>query len=232
MNPIICALDTKDTQHATRLAASLKPYIGMVKLGLEFFTKNGPEGIRQVASAGLPIFLDLKFHDIPNTVAQAVRSAISLDVRILTIHGLGGLSMMKAAAEAAAEEADKQNKTCPLVVAITVLTSMDGSDLQGIGISRSPAQQVEILAPLAKEAGLGGVVCSPHEIAQVKALCGTGFKTVVPGIRPASADKGDQKRTLSPAEAIAQGADYLVIGRPITQSPDPAEAAKEIAASL
>ncbi|MCE3232213.1 MAG: pyrF [Rickettsiaceae bacterium] len=231
-NPIICALDTKDITAAKKLCAQLQPHIGMIKLGLEFFTKNGPDGIRAVASSGIPIFLDLKFHDIPNTVAEAIRSAVSLDVSIITIHTLGGQNMMQGAICAARDEAERLGKKRPIIVGVTVLTSMDEADLNGIGVDRKPAQQVEVLAKLAKQSGLDGIVCSPHEIELVKKLCGQDFKTIVPGIRPAGGDNGDQKRVMTPKEAVDKGADFIVVGRPITVSDNPAKAAQEIFNSL
>jgi orotidine-5'-phosphate decarboxylase len=227
-NPIICALDTKSIKDAKELCIKLHPHIGMVKLGLEFFTTNGASGMREIAALDVPIFLDLKFHDIPNTVAEAVRSAVDLGVSIITIHTLGGKNMMQAAACAASDEAKKSGKNRPLIVGVTVLTSMDDTDLVDIGIKQSAAHQVELLAALAKESGLDGVVCSPHEIELVKKICGANFKTIVPGIRPATADKGDQKRVMTPKEAMDKGADFIVIGRPITQSPNPTEAAAGI----
>jgi len=231
-NPIICALDTKDIQQAKNLAVSLKENIAMVKCGLEFFTTNGAEGIKEVASTGLDIFLDLKFHDIPNTVAEAIRSAVSLNVRIITIHTLGGKTMMQAAAKAAKEEADKLGIKKPLIVGVTVLTSMDDQELEGIGINQAAPQQVRILAKLAKESGLDGIVCSPHEIKLVREACGNDFVTVVPGIRPTSSATDDQKRVMTPKEAVDNGADYIVIGRPITKSVYPQNSAKEIFESL
>ncbi len=227
-NPIICALDTKNIQEASKLCQDIKAHIGFIKLGLEFFTKNGPQGFTEVAKTGVPIFLDLKFHDIPNTVAEAVSSALTLDVSIITIHTLGGSEMMKAAAKAAKETAEKLNKKPPLIVGVTILTSMDEQDLAGIGINRQVAKQVEILAKLAKSSGLDGIVCSPHEIELVKSVCGVDFKTVVPGVRPKSADAGDQKRIMTPSQALGKGADYIVIGRPITKANNPVIAAKEI----
>lgn len=231
-NPIICALDTKDVKEAQNLALSIKEQVGMIKCGLEFFTKNGSDGIRQIAQTGIEIFLDLKFHDIPNTVAEAVKSAVSLDVSIITVHSLGGKKMMQAAAIAAREESLRLNKKKPLIVGVTILTSSDDSDLQEIGINRQVTKQVEILAKLAKEAGLDGIVCSPHEIKAVKSICGADFITVVPGIRPESSENNDQKRVMTPKEAIANGADYIVIGRPITKSENPQKAAEEIFNSL
>lgn len=231
-NPIICAIDTKDLEQAKNLCKAIAPNVGMVKLGLEFFTIHGASGVKEIAALGLPIFLDLKFHDIPNTVAEAVKSAVRLGVEIITIHTLGGLQMMQAAANAAKEESDKLGVKKPIIVGVTVLTSMDDEDLKTIGLDRSAAQQVQLLAKLAKKSGLDGIVCSPHEIELVKSLCGKDFKTVVPGIRPENSDKGDQKRVMTPKQALTFGADYLVIGRPITKSENPTLASQQIANSL
>ncbi|MHB1217676.1 MAG: orotidine-5'-phosphate decarboxylase [Alphaproteobacteria bacterium] len=225
--PVYVALDMTDAAEAASLAKRLRGHVGGVKLGLEFFVANGPAGIRAVSDAGLPVFLDLKLHDIPNTVAGAMASAVALNPAIVTIHASGGAAMMRAASAAAREA-----KTPPLVIAVTVLTSLDDGDLEAVG-QRPPAlEQAVRLALLAKESGLGGAVCSPHEVAAIRARCGAGFKLVVPGIRPASAALGDQKRVMTPAQAMAAGADHLVIGRPITQAKDPAAAARAIAAEL
>ncbi len=230
-NPVICALDTKDANEAARLAAELRPEVGAVKLGLEFFTANGPEGVHKVAQSGAPVFLDLKFHDIPNTVAGAIASARSLPVFMMTVHTIGGYGMMKAAAEATLQAEYGKSKR-PLIVGVTVLTSLSNDDMPALGISGYVSDQVKRMAELAQKAELDGVVCSPHEIALLRKQCGPDFTLVVPGIRPAGSDAGDQKRTMSPAEALALGADYLVIGRPITQSPQPRLAAREIVSSL
>lgn len=229
---IFVALDTTDVEEARTLARRLKGSVGGAKLGLEFFTANGAGGVRAVGKAGLPLFLDLKFHDIPNTVAGAVRAAIKLRPRIMTIHAGGGPAMMRAAAEAASEAAKEQNVKRPLVVGVTVLTSLDTDDLTAVGQSGPPAEQVVRLASLARACGLDGVVCSPKEAASVRAACGPDFKLVVPGIRPSLSLSGDQKRAAGPADAVSAGADYLVIGRPITRAPDPAAAARAMAATL
>ncbi|PIR37763.1 MAG: orotidine-5'-phosphate decarboxylase [Alphaproteobacteria bacterium CG11_big_fil_rev_8_21_14_0_20_39_49] len=231
-NIIICAIDTKDIKQAKELALAVKDSVAMVKCGLEFFTAHGAEGIKEVASTGIDIFLDLKFHDIPNTVAEAVKSAVSLDVSIITIHALGGKAMMQAASYAAKEEAAKLGKQKPLIVGVTVLTSMDDNELNGIGIDRTAFEQVEILAKLAKESGLDGIVCSPHEIKSVKSICGKDFVTVVPGIRPDSGTNDDQRRVMTPKQAVNEGADYIVIGRPITRSKNPAKTAHDIFNSI
>lgn len=229
---IFVALDMTDVDEARALAGRLKGSVGGAKLGLEFFTANGVGGVRAVAKAGLPLFLDLKFHDIPNTVSGAVRAAVKLRPAIMTIHAGGGPAMMRAAAEAATEAAKAQNVKRPMIVGVTVLTSLDADDLAAVGQSGPPAEQVERLARLAKECGLDGVVCSPKEAAAVRAACGPDFKLVVPGIRPSLSLSGDQKRTSGPADAVNAGADFLVIGRPITRAPDPAAAARAMAAAL
>lgn len=229
---IFVALDTTDVEEARGLARRLKGAVGGAKLGLEFFTANGAGGVRAVGKAGLPLFLDLKFHDIPNTVAGAVRAAIRLRPRIMTIHAGGGPEMMRAAAEAATEAAKEQNVKRPIVVGVTVLTSLDAGDLEAVGQVGPPAAQVVRLAQLARDCGLDGVVCSPKEAASVREACGPDFKLVVPGIRPSLSLSGDQKRTSGPADAVNAGADYLVIGRPITRAPDPAAAARAMAAAL
>lgn len=227
-NPLICALDTQDITLAKSLCQTIRPFVGMVKLGLEFFTTHGSDGVKQIAEAGIPIFLDLKFHDIPNTVAKAVTAATQLPVEMITIHTSGGFAMMQAAQQAAQNEAAKLNKQTPLIVGVTILTSLDQDDLQSVGYAYPLTTQVQKMAELAKQAGLDGIVCSPHEIKLVKQVCGKMFKTIVPGIRLEDANTQDQKRTLTPNEALTEGADYLVIGRPITQSKNPADTAKKI----
>ncbi len=227
-NPIFCALDTTDVELAASLARGLHGAVGGIKLGMEFFYGQGPQGYHKVAEAGLPVFLDLKLHDIPNTVAGGIRAVLPLRPAIVNVHGAGGLAMMRAAAGAAGEAgADR-----PLVIAVTVLTSLDRSDLAATGVSDSPSDQVRRLAALAREAGLDGVVCSAHEIEALRRDLGPDFKLVVPGIRPAGSDAGDQKRVMTPAQALALGADVLVIGRPITGAANPRAAADAIAASL
>ena len=221
---VFVALDTPDMDGALSLAGSLAGVVGGIKLGKAFFTANGPQGVRRAAAAGLPVFLDLKFHDIPNTVADAVRAALSLAPVMLTVHASGGAAMMRAAAEAAREGGANR----PLVLGVTVLTSLGAEDLAATGLSGPVPDQVMRLARLAQASGLDGVVCSAREAAALRAECGADFKLVVPGIRPAGAAAGDQKRTATPAEAMAAGADYLVIGRPVTGAGDPAQAARAI----
>lgn len=222
-NPIYVGLDTPDLDHAEALGRAVKPYVGGLKLGLEFFMANGPDGVRRMGRVGLPIFLDLKLHDIPNTVAGALKSLSVLDLAIVNVHAGGGLNMMQAAHAVRPPGAK--------LIAVTVLTSLDEADLAGIGVSGTPAAQVQRLAALTREAGLDGVVCSAHEVAHLKAEWANGL-FVVPGIRPAGADLGDQKRVMTPAEALAAGAGVLVIGRPITAAADPASAAAAIANTL
>ncbi|MHA1601299.1 MAG: orotidine-5'-phosphate decarboxylase [Alphaproteobacteria bacterium] len=231
---IFVALDTPDLARATHLAAALSGVVGGVKIGKEFFTAHGPAGVNAVVRAGSGrLFLDLKFHDIPNTVAGAVRAAVSLRPTLLTVHAAGGPAMLRAAVEAAAATATGEaNVPRPRILGITVLTSLDDDDLGAVGQRGPLADQVRRLAALAQENGLDGVVCSPHEIAALRSLCGPDFLLVVPGIRPDWAAAGDQKRVLTPAEAVAAGADFLVIGRPITGADDPLAAAHRIAAEL
>jgi len=209
------------------LGKSLQGNVGGLKVGKEFFTAHGPAGVRQIIPEGMPFFLDLKFHDIPNTVAGAVRAACALTPTMLNVHAAGGRAMMQAARDAAHESANP-----PWVLAVTVLTSLDTNDLSDIGVQGTPGDQVLRLAALAQRAGLDGVVCSAQEITALRDACGPDFKLVVPGIRPHGSATGDQKRTMTPAEAVQRGADVLVIGRPITGAADPADAAKSITAEL
>lgn len=231
-NPIICALDTKDVLEAVRITNKLANRIAMVKLGLEFFTKNGTDGVNAVIDSGVPVFLDLKFHDIPNTVEHAVRSAVKMNINMLTVHTLGGSDMMKAAVKAAKDESNKLGKKPPLVVGVTVLTSIDDEDLNKIGINKTTNEFVGELAMLAKDSGLDGVVCSPFDIDLVKSKTSKDFITVVPGIRPNNSDKNDQKRIMTPTEAVQKGAEYLVIGRPITRSNDIRKTVDDIITSI
>ncbi len=227
-NPIFCALDTTDVARAVMLAQSLKGTVGGVKIGMEFFNANGPTGYAEVAKAGLPIFLDLKLHDIPNTVAGGIRAVLPLKPAIVNVHAAGGLTMMKAAADAAAEAGSER----PLVIAVTMLTSLDADDLTDTGVTGTPADHVLRLAHLAAKAGLDGIVCSAHEIERLRAELGPDFKLIVPGIRPAGSDVADQKRIMTPPQALSLGADVLVIGRPITNAVNPHDAAAAISASL
>jgi orotidine-5'-phosphate decarboxylase len=230
MNPVFAAIDTISTPVAAPLVGALAGAVGGIKLGLEFFCANGPQGIRAVmaGAAGLPLFLDLKLHDIPNTVAGAVRAVAPLAPYLLTVHAAGGPQMMRAAADAAAEMGPGR----PRLVAVTVLTSLDQSDLTAIGVAGGVTEQAARLAGLALASGLDGVVCSAHEAATLRKQLGPDAILVVPGIRPAGAATGDQKRVMGPAEAMAAGATHLVIGRPITEAADPAAAARAIAREL
>ena len=228
MNPsdrIFVALDTPDLDKALALAEGLSGLVGGVKLGKEFFTAQGPAGVNAVSALGVAVFLDLKFHDIPATVAGAVGAALAMKPLMLNVHASGGEAMMRAATDAAREAGDER----PLVVAVTVLTSLWSGDLVATGIGDNMEDQVLRLAALAENCGLDGVVCSPREVAALRRERGPDFKLVVPGIRPAWAATDDQKRVETPADTVAAGADYLVIGRPITESQDPADAAKRIA---
>ncbi len=227
-NPIICAIDTPTIEGAKKLIGQIAPHVGAVKLGLEFFVANGIEGVkRAMDGSDVPLFLDLKFHDIPNTVAKAITSTADINCFLLTIHTSGGAEMMQRAAEAATSLPSK-----PKILGVTVLTSMDANDLSDIGCKHDTREQVVSLAQLAQTSGLDGVVCSPHEVSFIRAACGHDFTLVVPGIRPAASTADDQKRTMAPREAVDLGADYLVIGRPITQADYPDLAAAKILESL
>ena len=222
-SPIFVAIDTPDFERAKEIAARVRNHVGGIKLGLEFFCANGRHGVREMAELGLPIFLDLKLHDIPNTVGKAIQALRPLEPAILTVHAAGGRAMMEDA-KAAAPRGTR-------VVAVTVLTSLDQDDLGAIGITGTPNAQVERLTVLAREAGLDGVVCSGNEVAAAKKLWPEGF-FVVPGVRPADGPAGDQKRVMTPRKALDAGASILVVGRPITQAPDPDTAARAIEATL
>ncbi|MBT5709222.1 MAG: orotidine-5'-phosphate decarboxylase [Verrucomicrobia bacterium] len=231
-NPIIAALDVPSVDQAHSLIDQIGDQVGAFKVGMELFTAAGPEIIGRIRERNASVFLDLKFHDIPNTVAKAVASAVRLDVQMLTIHTHGGLTMMKAAETAAQETATKLGRTAPLVLGVSVLTSMDQSDLEEIGIQDTVPDQVAKVVNLGVNAGLRGFVCSPLEIERLRSMIPKGTKLVTPGIRMASDDKGDQKRTKSPQEALQSGADYLVIGRPIYGAPDPSGALTRILESI
>ena len=223
-NPIFCALDTTDVGQALAWARAIKPYVGGLKIGLEFFNANGPQGVAKVVEVGLPVFADLKLHDIPNTVAGGIRAVLPLGISIVNVHAAGGEAMLRAAADAATTAVAKR----PKVIGVTMLTSLDQSDLTATGVTGTPTEHVTRLAKLAKSAGLDGVVCSAHEIAPLRQALGPDFMLIVPGIRPAGAAVGDQKRVMTPREAVQLGATILVIGRPITAATDPAAAARAI----
>lgn len=241
---ILVAIDTPDVAHAQALSRKLQGHVGGIKLGLEFFNANGHGGVREVvhgdeeatprgqSTPNQPLFLDLKFHDIPNTVAGAVRSVVPLNPKIINVHASGGPEMMRQAMAAAKFAAEPLGIVRPMLIAVTILTSMGEDDVEAVGMKGPALDQVVRLAALTQKCGLDGVVCSAREIEAIRKECGPDFKLIVPGIRPAGSDKGDQKRTMTPREAVDAGADYLVIGRPITQAPDPVEAVKAIVAEL
>lgn len=223
MRSIFVAIDTPELERAHKLAKAVKPLAGGVKLGLEFFCANGPAGVHDIAALGVPVFLDLKLHDIPNTVAKAIAALRPLEPAILTVHAAGGRAMMEEA-KAAAPEKTK-------VVAVTVLTSLDREDLAATGVAGKPAEQVERLAALARESGLDGIVCSGEEVKAARRAWPHGF-FVVPGVRPPGAGLADQKRVVTPRAALDDGASILVIGRPVTGADDPVAALKAIAGTL
>ncbi len=223
MSPIFVAVDTPNVERARRIAEAVAGVAGGLKLGLEFFAGNGPSGVAVLGKLGLPIFLDLKLHDIPNTIAKAVEALAPLRPAVLTVHAGGGRAMLESA-KAAAPEGTR-------IVAVTVLTSFDQADLDDAGVAGSPADQVARLAALARSSGVDGIVCSGAEVAAARRAWPDGF-FVVPGVRPEGSDTGDQKRVVTPRAALADGASILVIGRPITGAPDPGQAIRAIVESL
>ena len=231
-NPVFVAIDTPSLEAADHLAHRLAPLVGGIKLGLEFFCTHGPEGIRHMSKHGLPIFLDAKLHDIPNTVAGAVAALTALPVTYLTIHASGGPAMLEAARIAADDTARRLHTDRPRLLAVTVLTSLDTGDLHAVGQDAAAHHQVDRLAFLAVEAGIDGVVCSAQETAHLRRRFATNIHLVVPGIRPTWSTADDQKRVTTPAQAIQDGADILVIGRPITTATDPARAAARVLEEL
>jgi len=240
-NPVYCAIDSVDLPQAARLiraaAGGPTPAVGGIKLGLEFFLAHGAPVVRYafpapVRATGVGFFLDLKLHDIPNTVAGGIRAVVELEPTFITIHTAGGPAMMKSAAETAAAEAKRLGVARPRLLGVTVLTSLDRGDLEATGVKADPSEQVLRLAALARESGLDGVICSPLEIAALRKACGRDFVLMVPGIRPPGTASADQKRVMTPGEAVRLGANHLVIGRPITEAADPASAAEAIARDL
>jgi orotidine-5'-phosphate decarboxylase len=231
-NPIIVALDFPDPAQALKLTRDLAGLVGAFKAGKELFISGGPDVVRLIRDTGAEVFLDLKLHDIPNTVAAAVAAAVRLDVQMLTLHTCGGSTMLKAAVEAAGRTATQLNRTPPLLLGVTVLTSMDANALVEVGVEGNVGRQVERLANLAVQSGLGGLVCSPLEIASLRQFLPSAFQLVTPGIRSGTEPADDQRRTLSAREALLAGANRLVIGRPIHTAADPRAATHEILRSL
>jgi orotidine-5'-phosphate decarboxylase len=224
---IIVALDFAQAAPALELVHRLEPSLCRLKVGKELFTSAGPQLVEQLQQRGFEVFLDLKFHDIPNTTAQACKAAASLGVWMVNVHALGGRRMMETAREALANVAHR-----PQLIAVTVLTSMAQEDLHGIGIAATPAEMVSRLAQLTRDSGLDGVVCSAQEAALLRQQCGQAFSLVTPGIRPANTAANDQSRIMTPRAALESGASYLVIGRPITQAPDPLKALQAISLEI
>ncbi|HFU7507356.1 TPA: orotidine-5'-phosphate decarboxylase [Escherichia coli] len=227
-SPVVVALDYHNRDAAMAFVDKIDPRDCRLKVGKEMFTLFGPQFVRELQQRGFDIFLDLKFHDIPNTAAHAVAAAADLGVWMVNVHASGGARMMTAAREALVQF----GKDAPLLIAVTVLTSMEASDLADLGVTLSPADYAERLAALTQKCGLDGVVCSAQEAVRFKQVFGQEFKLVTPGIRPQGSDAGDQRRIMTPEQALAAGVDYMVIGRPVTQSVDPAQTLKAINASL
>ncbi|EAQ2764827.1 orotidine-5'-phosphate decarboxylase [Salmonella enterica] len=227
-SPVVVALDYHERDKALAFVDKIDPRDCRLKVGKEMFTLFGPQLVRDLQQRGFNVFLDLKFHDIPNTTARAVAAAADLGVWMVNVHASGGARMMAAARDALAPF----GKDAPLLIAVTVLTSMETSDLRDLGVTLSPAEHAERLARLTQQCGLDGVVCSAQEAVRFKQVFGTAFKLVTPGIRPAGSEAGDQRRIMTPEQALSAGVDYMVIGRPVTQSVDPAQTLKDINASL
>ena len=231
---LLVALDVDTADRALALAEQVRGVAGGLKVGSRLFTTAGPDLVRRLVDSGARVFLDLKFHDIPNTVAQAVDAAVRTGAWMINVHASGGSAMMQAAARAAAEAATASGRPAPLVIAVTVLTSMDADGLHQVGVTRPLLDHVLVLARMAHAAGMQGVVASPHETAAIRQACGPDFAIVTPGIRGASAgqEKNDQARTMGPAEAVKAGATFIVVGRPIIAAPEPRAAAEAIVAEL
>jgi orotidine-5'-phosphate decarboxylase len=234
VDQLLVALDVETGERALQLAAALAGVAGGFKVGNRLFTSEGPALVRTLADAGSRVFLDLKYHDIPNTVEQAVEAAVRTGAWMINVHASGGTTMMQAAARAARDTSEKVGRPSPLMIGVTVLTSMDQEALRAVGVERPVLDQVLALARMTQEAGLQGVVASPQETSAIRKACGPGFQIVTPGIRGASAgaDRNDQSRTMGPAEAIRAGASYIVVGRPIIAAADPRAAAEAIVEEL
>jgi orotidine-5'-phosphate decarboxylase len=229
---LIVALDTADLDEALGWAVSLRGAVTWFKVGLALFTRVGPDGIRRIRGEGARLFLDLKFHDIPAVVAEAAAGAVEMGADMFTVHAQGGRAMMEAAARGAHEAAARLGRPSPIVLGVTILTSLDRDDLTAIGAPGEPSERVVTLARLARASGLGGLVCSAREAALARPVVGADFVIVTPGIRPSGGERGDQKRVVPPGEAIRGGADYLVVGRPITGASDPVGAARGVLAEM
>lgn len=227
-NKLIVALDVDSVEQARQLVAQLREVVGMFKVGSQLFTAAGPELVREIVSGGNKVFLDLKFHDIPNTVAAAAVEATRLGVSIFNVHALGGLEMMERTARAVREIAEREGLTQPAIIAVTLLTSAGKETLSEMGIRTAPDKLVTHLARMTARAGLDGVVASAREASSIRSVTWPDFLIVTPGVRPAGSAAGDQKRTTTPRQAIEEGADYIVVGRPILDAPDPLSAAKQI----
>jgi len=229
---LIVALDVDTLAQAANLVRLLGREAGMFKIGKQLFTHAGPQAVRLIQELGGEIFLDLKFHDIPNTVAKAAIEATRLGVKMFNVHASGSLEMMRTTEKEVRRVCRQEKRRKPITLAVTVLTSLNQDDLQRVGVERKVADQVVRLALLTKEAGMDGVVASPHEVADIRAACGRRFVIVTPGIRPADSSRNDQQRVMTPSEAVRAGVDYIVVGRPITEADDPVAAARAIVADM
>ncbi|HYJ14022.1 MAG TPA: orotidine-5'-phosphate decarboxylase [Candidatus Limnocylindria bacterium] len=229
---LIVALDVDDLEQATEFVRQLSGEVGMFKIGKQLFTHAGPQAVRQIQELGGEIFLDLKFHDIPNTVAKAAIEATRLGVKMFNVHASGSLEMMRLTAKEVARVCRQQKLRKPIMLAVTVLTSLNQDDLERVGVERKVADQVVRLALLTQEAAMDGVVASPHEVADIRAACGRRFVIVTPGIRPSDNKRNDQQRVMTPQDAIRGGVDYIVVGRPIIEAKDPVAAARAIVADM
>jgi orotidine-5'-phosphate decarboxylase len=229
---LIVALDIGDLEQVKELVQLLAPQVGMFKVGKQLFTSAGPQAVRLIQELGGDVFLDLKFHDIPNTVAKAAVEATRLGVKMFNVHASGSLEMMRATVKEVRRICHQQNLRKPIMLAVTVLTSLNQDDLKRVGVDGQMADQVVRLALLTKEAGMDGVVASPHEVADIRSACGRRFVIVTPGIRPADSRRNDQQRVMTPAQAVAASVDYIVVGRPVLEAKDPVAAAREIIAEM